>query len=246
MPSITVYDSVKSKAIEDATIISGYVDGTGDLILVRKDGIEVNAGDVMGPQGDPGAAGGLDTPTMQSICPPGMVNAFAGTVAPTGWVFCNGASYLRSSLPSLFAVIGITYGAVDGTHFNVPDYRGRFLLGKAAAGARSAVNDQGGSNDAVSVAHSHSHAHTISTSGAHQHPVDGDSGLRYVASSGTAQPQMAVGAGAGSLNLMVTDTDSAGSHNHGGTSGVSAVSSGVAGTDANIPPFVVVNYIIRY
>lgn len=38
----------------------------------------------------------------------------------------NGASLLRNDYPELFAVIGTTYGASDGTHFNLPDDCGRF------------------------------------------------------------------------------------------------------------------------
>jgi len=45
--------------------------------------------------------------------------------APTGWLFRDGSSLLRTDYPDLFAVIGTTYGAVDGTHFSLPDERGR-------------------------------------------------------------------------------------------------------------------------
>lgn len=49
------------------------------------------------------------------------------TSDPDGYLFCNGASLLRADYPDLFALIGTTYGAVDGDHFNLPDYRGRFF-----------------------------------------------------------------------------------------------------------------------
>ncbi len=63
------------------------------------------------------------------IIPAGLSCTFCGTSAPTGWLMCDGASYLRSTYPDLFAVIGTSVGAADGTHFNVPDFRGRFLRG---------------------------------------------------------------------------------------------------------------------
>jgi microcystin-dependent protein len=69
---------------------------------------------------------------------PGLIVPFAGaaTTAPSGWLFCNGQAVLRSGIsgyPSLFAVIGTTYGNGDGTTtFNVPDLRGRIPFGVAA------------------------------------------------------------------------------------------------------------------
>jgi len=63
----------------------------------------------------------LDTATP----PTGTVVCFAGATAPAGWLLCNGASLLRSSYAALFAVISTTYGAADGTHFNVPNMIGR-------------------------------------------------------------------------------------------------------------------------
>ncbi len=65
-----------------------------------------------------------------SYIPTGMVDAFAGTAAPTGWLACNGAAISRTTYAALFAVIGETHGEGDNsTTFNVPDYRGRFLRG---------------------------------------------------------------------------------------------------------------------
>lgn len=45
--------------------------------------------------------------------------------APAGWLLRDGSSLLRTDYPDLFAVIGTTYGAADGTHFSLPDERGR-------------------------------------------------------------------------------------------------------------------------
>jgi len=60
----------------------------------------------------------------------GTISAFAGSVAPGGWVVCNGAALSRSAYGALFNAIGVTYGAGDGsTTFNVPDLRGEFLRG---------------------------------------------------------------------------------------------------------------------
>jgi microcystin-dependent protein len=52
---------------------------------------------------------------------------FAGTSAPAGWLMCDGAAISRAVYASLFASVGTSYGAGDGsTTFNLPDFRGRF------------------------------------------------------------------------------------------------------------------------
>ena len=66
-----------------------------------------------------------------SSLPVGSVVDFAGSVEPSGWLFCFGQSLLRAgTYAPLFAAIGTQYGAVDGTHFSVPDCRGRTSAGK--------------------------------------------------------------------------------------------------------------------
>jgi microcystin-dependent protein len=48
---------------------------------------------------------------------------------PVGYLECDGASLLRATYEELFTAIGTLYGTADGTHFNIPDYRGRTLKG---------------------------------------------------------------------------------------------------------------------
>ena len=65
----------------------------------------------------------------------GMIIPFAGNGdIPAGFLLCNGASVLRDTYPDLYKVIGTTYGAVDSTHFNLPDLIGRFAEGSESAG----------------------------------------------------------------------------------------------------------------
>lgn len=60
--------------------------------------------------------------------PAGMVQYFANSTVPTGWFQCNGALVSRTTYADLFAAIGTTYGAGDGsTTFALPDTRGQFL-----------------------------------------------------------------------------------------------------------------------
>lgn len=72
----------------------------------------------------------------------GDVTASAASSCPIGTVAADGTSYLRTTFPALFTAIGTTYGAVDGTHFNVPDYRGLFQRGAGTNG--TALQSNGG------------------------------------------------------------------------------------------------------
>jgi hypothetical protein len=69
---------------------------------------------------------------------------YGGTVLPANFLWCDGVSYLRTAFPLLFASIGTAFGAVDGTHFNVPDWRSRFLRGSDNMGVGAAGRDPGG------------------------------------------------------------------------------------------------------
>lgn len=73
---------------------------------------------------------------VDSSKPSGTIEAYGGAAAPDGFLLCDGTSLLRASYPALFAAIGTAFGAADGTHFNVPDLRGRFLRGVDGGAAR--------------------------------------------------------------------------------------------------------------
>ena len=60
--------------------------------------------------------------------PAGTVQYFANTTAPNGYLVCDGSAVNRTTYAELFAAIGITYGAGNGTTtFNLPDLRGEFI-----------------------------------------------------------------------------------------------------------------------
>jgi len=60
----------------------------------------------------------------------GTIKPWPGASAPSGWALCDGSALSRSGFPALFALLGTTYGAGNGTTtFNVPDLRGRVPLG---------------------------------------------------------------------------------------------------------------------
>jgi len=59
----------------------------------------------------------------------GEIVLYAGDTSPNpNWLPCDGSSVLRADYPDLFTIIGTVYGSVDGTHFNIPDLRGRVVV----------------------------------------------------------------------------------------------------------------------
>lgn len=100
----------------------------------------------------------------------GEIVVFAGSSAPVAnWLACDGASYLRADYPNLFAVIGVTYGSVDGSHFNVPDLRGRVPVGVGAGSGLSTYTlGQTGGEEAHQLTTSELASHTHTDSG-HAH-----------------------------------------------------------------------------
>ena len=64
--------------------------------------------------------------------PTGAIMAWPVESAPSGFILCHGQAISRSTYSDLFSLIGVMYGAGDGSaNFNLPDYRGQFLRGRA-------------------------------------------------------------------------------------------------------------------
>lgn len=181
-------------------------------------------------------AGGVVT---LSLGVTGGVIAFAGSTAPAGWLLCGGQAVSRTTFADLFAVIGTTYGAGDGsTTFNVPDLQGRVIAGKddmsgtaanritnAIAGFIGTVLGAFGGSQSM-----HAHTHTIT-----------DPGHSHTYSYGPAtfgmgtQNQVSINA-----NRDQTPTGTTSSN----TTGITINSSG-AGNSQNVQPTMILNYIIK-
>lgn len=154
--------------------------------------------------------------------PPGSIQQWGALVAPANWLLADGSSYLRASYPGLFNAIGTTYGAVDGTHFNVPDMRGKFALGKTTAGTGSSLAASGGALD---------HTHTI----AHTHAIDPPSANTGIPSATvTGISLLGIGGAASQTHTHAVDIPS-----------FDSGASSAANSGSNNPPFLVVNYIIK-
>jgi microcystin-dependent protein len=55
----------------------------------------------------------------------GEIRMFAGNFAPQGWTFCNGQLLLINQHPSLYSLLGTTYGGDSFSTFGLPDLRSR-------------------------------------------------------------------------------------------------------------------------
>lgn len=159
--------------------------------------------------------------------PSGGIIMWSGSVAniPSGWVLCNGSN-------------------------STPDLRDRFVIG---AGSSYAVGATGGSKDAIVVSHSHSFSGSTGSAGSHTHGAwsnsgDESQGCRAF-SKGTAMSVGALGGNAStayvnqlagaSTNAFSTEPD----HTHS-VSGTVATT-GSSGTNANLPPYYALCFIMK-
>ncbi|GAA4503238.1 tail fiber protein [Hymenobacter ginsengisoli] len=59
----------------------------------------------------------------------GEIRSVAFARIPSGWAPCNGQSLQISEYETLFSLIGTAYGGDGYSTFNVPDLRGRLMVG---------------------------------------------------------------------------------------------------------------------
>jgi microcystin-dependent protein len=150
--------------------------------------------------------------------------------APSGFLLCTGAAVSRTTYAALFAIVGTTFGAGDTTTtFNLPNYTNRVPYG-------ATVGTTGGTADAVVVSHTHTatssvvdpgHAHTI---------VDGQVNTR------TNPFFNWVGTGGASVGVSGANTNT---NTTGITVSTTNSTEGVSGTNANLPPYLGINFIIK-
>lgn len=120
---------------------------------------------------------------FNNLMPAGEIAYFARPTAPAPYLKANGGAISRSAYPELFAAIGTTFGAGNGTTtFNVPDLRGEFIRGWDDGRGVDVNRSFGSFQAAAAVAHTHiatttvqaiSHSHSVSgstnTTGSHTH-----------------------------------------------------------------------------
>lgn len=108
---------------------------------------------------------------VESLIPAGEFSYFF-TVPTIGWLHCNGAAVSRTTYVKLFAVIGTTFGAGNGTTtFNLPDLRGEFIRGLDSGRGI----DPGRTLGSLQLSQNASHNHTVQDPGHnHQFTIDRD------------------------------------------------------------------------
>ncbi len=168
--------------------------------------------------------------------PAGALMPYAGTAVPTGWLLCFGQAISRTAYAALFAAIGTTHGAGDGsTTFNLPDLRGRVVAGQDNMGGTSAnrlTNQAGGLNGDVLGATGGAETHTLTATEmpAHRHHdgyANGSSSLNGLYGSTIA----------GSASDM--------SFNGSGSAHPNTSTTGGSGAHNNVQPTIVLNYMIK-
>jgi len=189
-------------------------------------------------------------PVFGGELPIGAGLLWYSNTAPASFYICDGTSLSRTTHVKLFAILGTTYGAVDGSSFSLPDLRQRFPIGKAASGTGNTLADSGGAID-----HAHtsaSHTHTVP---AHYH------GLGTGADLAVTNSPSGYSAWGGSVTTTAPKGDTAAASYTaptisgriglvtGGVDGNAAMTSGSttpSDTGTANPPYLVVNYIIKY
>jgi hypothetical protein len=197
--------------------------GAGDGISVAADSVAVNS-TVVRTSGDQTIGGTLTATTFvgNGTIPIGGIIMWSGSVAsiPTGWALCNGG---------------------NGT----PNLQDRFIVG---AGSGYAVGATGGSANAIVV----SHSHTMVETGSHRHYVTAPDDNKKMSDHkndlewafgfdgfvGDDSRQDYKGA-ANKTDANAGASSSAGSHSH------TINSEGSSGTNANLPPYYALAFIMR-
>jgi microcystin-dependent protein len=210
----------------------------------------------------------------QTFDPVGSIKIWPGDVAPTNWALCQGQEVSRTGATAgLFALIGTRYGAGNGsTTFNLPSFMGRAPFGVWAGGSVVTSFAYGGNKDLIVPVHAHSfnvNSGTISADHAHNvnfNTSDVSAHHDHITTVGVFfhdpfAPGFGITINQGSTlpaNYGQVPVTMGGNHVHaavGSTSGVTAnhvhnvagntANAGGDTTNANMPPWTAVNFIIR-
>jgi microcystin-dependent protein len=169
----------------------------------------------------------------------GLIIPWTTSSAPTGFLECNGAAVSRSTYAALFAVIGTTYGAGDGSStFLVPDFQDNCCLSKSGT---KALASTGGANTVASTGNVSGNLGntTIDTNtmGAHSHTYQAGS-FNNAGNTGGGS-----GVNFGQIhavsNVSLGNAGGGGSHNHNMSANFSGTATSV------LQPYLTLMYIIK-
>jgi len=167
--------------------------------------------------------------------PTATIVPWSSSSVPSGFLECDGAAVSRTTYSALFAVVGTTYGAGDGSStFNVPNLADNVAMGKSNT---KAVGSTGGANTVTktgNVAGSTANA-SLSTPqlASHSHP----GGVNYNYAS--RQHNQAGPGPAGDQSTNSNNTGSGNAHSHNMSANFSGDATSV------LQPYLTVIYIIK-
>lgn len=148
------YDTTNT-ASADSPTTEGWVGVAG--LTVALGSIVSQATDANGPLFQVDGLGGGG---WQAVMPAGAVLPYAASAAPAGFLLCDGSAVSRTTYARLFATIGTTYGAGDGsTTFNVPNMADRMPVG--VSGTKALGSAGGAASVTLAAANLPNHTHTI-------------------------------------------------------------------------------------
>lgn len=135
---------ISSASNKNAAIGLGTKDTSSNVSIVKlasatgkKAGINIL--DQTGKQYAPVAANSISasiitgslTSDVAELVPVGSIMLWSGASAPSGWEFCVGDELSRTTYAALFALIGTTYGAGNGSStFNTPNCKDVAVIGR--------------------------------------------------------------------------------------------------------------------
>lgn len=161
----------------------------------------------------------------------GTILPTVATSAPAGWLLCDGSAVSRTDYANLFNLVGTTFGAGNGsTTFNLPDLRGRSIIGVGqGSGLSNRTRGQTGGAE----------AHTMSEAEMplHGHPFR----ATYVTASSAAVQTT----GGFLTNNGSASTQAAFTGTPANTQGQQIGGSGGNAAHNNMQPFMALSYIIR-
>ena len=164
------------------------------------------------------------------------VTIFAGNFAPLGWMLCQGQLLPISQYDALFALIGTTYGGDGQTTFALPDLRSRVAIhaGQGPGLANYVIGQLGGQENVTMVqSQLPAHSHTFTS-------LTGGPGASNVAAT-PDDPTNNVAAVITGINCYNT---SGTAKMASSTNTPNTVAAGSSQPFSNLPPFLVMNYII--